>query len=135
MDEGPSHEEVQFFWTLDHLRNERIATLITAHSSGLSFLNRGELRNGCLTRCHANLFIPSTLAGNCMEEGHLNQDVLRQSLELAIDVYLNRVNMCPSGDGFIQLFKSSDSTLQKAHREKLKVFLKGSRKKKRRKRS
>ena len=126
MDEGPSHEEVQFFWTLDHLRNERIATLITARSSGSSFLNRVELQNGCLTRGHANLFIPSTLTGNCMEEGHLNQDVLRQSLELAIDVYLDRVNMCPCGDGFFQLFKGSDSTLQQAHREKLK----GSRKKK-----
>ena len=130
MDEGPSHEEVQFFWTLDHLKNERIATLITARSSGSSFLNRVELQNGCLTRGHANLFIPSTLAGNCMEEGHLNEDILKQSLELAIDVYLDRVNLCPCGDGVIQLFKGSDSTVQQTHREKLKVFLKGSKKKK-----
>lgn len=128
MDEGLSHEEVQFFWTLDHLKNQRIATLVTARSSGSSFLNRVELQNGCLTRGHANLFIPSTLVGNCVEEGHLNQDVLKQSLELAIDIYLDRVNLCPCGDGVIQLFKGSDSTLQQSHREKLKVFLKGSKK-------
>lgn len=59
-----------------------------------------------------------------MEEGHLNQDVLKQSLELAIDIYQDRVNLCPCGDGIIQLFKSSDSTLQQNHRKKLKSFLK-----------
>ena len=40
------------------------------------------------------------------------------------------MNLCPCGDGVIQLFKGSDSTLQQSHRDKLKVFLKGSKKKK-----
>lgn len=128
MDEGPSHEEVQFFWTLYHLKNARIATLITAHISGSSFLNRVELQNGCLSRGHVNLFIPSTLAGNCMEDGHVNVDILKQNLELAIDIYLDRVNLCPCGDGVIHLFKGADSTLQ-LHRDNLKCYLKGSRKK------
>jgi hypothetical protein len=130
MDEGPSHEEVQFFWTLDHLKKARIATLVTARSSGSSFLNRVELQNGCLTRGHANLFIPSTLAGNCMEGAHVNMDILKQNLELAIDIYLDRVNLCPCGDGVIQLFKGADSSLQQLQRDKLKCFLKGSKKKK-----
>ena len=130
MDEGPSHEEVQFFWTLDHLKNGRIATLITARSSGSSFLNRVELQNGCLSRGHSNLFIPSTLAGNCMESGSIDHNMFKQNLELAIDVYLDRVNLCPCGDGAIQLFKGADSKQQQLYRDKLKTFLKGSRKKK-----
>ena len=65
-----------------------------------------------------------------MEDGHLNQDVLKQSVELAINIYIDRVNLCLCGDGVIQLFKGSDSGLQQNQREKLKIFLKGSRKKK-----
>ena len=65
-DEGPSHEEVQFFWARDHMLNERLATLVSTRSSGSSFLNRVELQNGCLTRGHSNLFIPSTLSGSCI---------------------------------------------------------------------
>lgn len=66
-DEGPAHDEVQFWWAREHLLSERLVTLVTAQSSGFSFLNRVELLNGCLSRGHANLFIPSTLAGSCME--------------------------------------------------------------------
>lgn len=29
-----------------------------------------------------------------MEEDHLDQDLLKQNLELAIDVYLDGVNLC-----------------------------------------
>lgn len=63
-DEGPSHDEVQFFWAMDHFKNSRLMTLVTARSSGSSYLNRVELQNGCLTRGHSNVFIPSTLLGS-----------------------------------------------------------------------
>ena len=46
-DERLSHEEVQFWWTLEHIESERAVTLMTAHSSGASYV---ELQNGCLTR-------------------------------------------------------------------------------------
>ena len=35
--EGPSHEEVQFWWTLEYIESERV---VTARSSGASYLNR-----------------------------------------------------------------------------------------------
>ena len=62
-DEGPSHSEVQFWWTQRHILKRRMATLVTTRSSGSSYLNRVELQNGCLSLGHANTFIPSTLAG------------------------------------------------------------------------
>jgi len=108
-DEGPMHKEVQFFWTLEHLKNTRLVTLITARSSGSSYLNRVELQNGCLTRGHSNLFIPSTLSGTCMESGHINDQALKTNLQKAIDVYLSHVNYCPCGDTVIQLFEGADA--------------------------
>ena len=38
-DEGPTHEEVQFYWTRRHLLKIKVATLVT------SYLNRVELQN------------------------------------------------------------------------------------------
>ena len=67
MDEGPSHEEVQYWWTKRHLMREKVVTIVTTRSSGSSYLNRVELQNGCLSRGHANTFIPSTLAGSCVD--------------------------------------------------------------------
>ena len=81
-DKGPSHEEVQFFWTRDHLFNERLATLVTTRSSCSSILNRVELQNGCLSRGHSNLFIPSTLSGSCVEDGKINSGILCRNLDL-----------------------------------------------------
>ena len=115
---------------MEHVQGKRVASLITGRSSGASFLNRVELQNGCLTRGHSNLFIPSTLAGNCISDGKIDHNILEESLSLAIDVYLDRVNKCPCGDGVIELFRGAESTQQQQYREKLKVFLKGSRKKK-----
>ena len=43
-DEGPSHEAVQFWWTLWHFTQENVATLVTTRSSGSSYLNRVELQ-------------------------------------------------------------------------------------------
>ena len=66
-DEGPSHHEVQFLWTEQHLESGSYATLVTCRNSGASYLNRVELQNGCLALGHANLFIPSTLGGSCVD--------------------------------------------------------------------
>lgn len=129
-DEGPSHEEVQFFWTRDHLLNERMATLVTTRSSGSSFLNRVELQNGCLSRGHSNLFIPSTLSGSCIENAQVNNDVLCNNLDLAIDTYISYVDKSPCGNTVIHLYKGGDSTDHHMYRENLKVFLKGSKQKK-----
>ena len=67
-DEGPSHEEVQYWWTECHILKERVATLVTTRSSGYSYLNRVELQNGCLSLGHAHTFIPSTLGGSCYNQ-------------------------------------------------------------------
>ncbi len=77
-DEGPSHEEVQFMWTVSKG---------TARNSGSSYLNRVELQNGCLALAHANLFIPSTLSGSCMDGNKLDK------MDLATDVYVMAVRV------------------------------------------
>ena len=124
-DENPSHDEVQFWWTLHHLKKKSIATLVTTRSSGSSYLNRVELQNGCLTRGHANLFIPSTLGGDPMETSTVNKEILQKNLELATEVYINYVNKCPCGDTVIHLFRGADSSRKQHIREQLKI-LKGS---------
>ena len=125
-DENPSHDEVQFWWTLRHLKKKSIATLVTTRSSGSSYLNRVELQNGCLMRGHANLFIPSTLGGDPMETSTVTKEILQKNLELATEVYINYVNKCPCGDTVIHLFRGADSSRKQHIREQLKIFLKGS---------
>ena len=130
-DEGPSHAEVQYWWTQRHLLKKRVATLVTTCSSGSSYLNRVELQNGCLSLGHANTFIPSTLAGNSMdpETGTVNEEVLKESLNLAISAYINWVNGCPCGDTTIQLYRGADTSSSEhlQARFHLLTFLKGSR--------
>ena len=58
-DEGPSHEEVQYWWTERHILKERVATLVTTRSSGCSYLNRVELQNGCLSKSGSCPYIHS----------------------------------------------------------------------------
>ena len=55
-----------------------------------SYLNRVELQNGCLSLGHANTFIPSTLGGACTDPntGAVNEEVLRNNLNLAIAAYV-----------------------------------------------
>ena len=91
VDEGPSHEEVQFIWTARHLKKATIATLITARSSGSSYLNRVELQNGCLALAHANIFIPSTLNGSCIDiaSGKVDRDKYVRNMDLATDTYIS----------------------------------------------
>lgn len=62
--------------------------------------------------------------------GTVDQDRLRMNMELAMDVYISRVNHCPCDDTQIHLFKGADSSELQEQRQHLQVFLKGSRKKK-----
>ena len=39
-DEGPSHDEVKYWWAVRHLESRRLVTLVSCRSSGSSFLNR-----------------------------------------------------------------------------------------------
>ena len=100
VDEGPSHDKVQFWWTQLHIAKERLATLVTTRSSGSSYLNRVELQNGCLSLGHANTFIPSTLSGSCMnpDTGAVDEESLQRNLNLAISAYISRVDGCPCGN-------------------------------------
>lgn len=61
-DEGPSHADVQYWWTKTCSKT----------------CNCVELQNGCLSLGHANTFIPSTLAGSCIDQdsGVINEEVL-----------------------------------------------------------
>ena len=129
-DEGPSHDEVMFWWP--HLECGKLVTLLTSRCSGSSFLNRVELQNGCLSLGHSNLFIPSTLNGACIDQqtGKVDREKLRANMESAMDVYIDRVNGSPCGDTVIHLFKGADSTQYQDCRQDLQIFLKGSKVKK-----
>ena len=129
-DEGPGHEEVQFYWTARHLSKGKIVTLVTSRSSGSSYLNRVELQNGCLSLGHANTFIPSTLKGSCVnpETGVVDNNKLKENLEVAIDAYISRVNGTPCGNTTIQLYKGAKDSEHVKSRDNLLTFLKGSKK-------
>jgi hypothetical protein len=109
-DEGPSHLEIQFMWTLRHLSIPTVATIVTIRNSGSSYLNRVELQNGCLALAHSNVFIPSTLGGSCMDYGKINQHKYRLNTELETDAYISRVNGCPCGDAVIHLYRDADAS-------------------------
>ena len=91
-----------------------------------------ELQNGCLAQAHSNLFIPSTLKGSCAndERGAVNQDRLKENLDLATNVYINRCDGCSCGDTVIHLFRGVDSSKLQELRALLQIFLKGSQQKK-----
>ena len=124
-DEGPSHLETQYWWTLHHLNSGSHALLVSSRNSGASFRNRVELQNGCLALAHSNLFIPSTLHGSCTGETALNEDVLRKNLESAIDLYISRVDGAPCASTQIHLIKGADSKTYQEENALLKIFLKG----------
>ena len=86
-DEGPSHEEVRFWWTARHLEQRNHVTILTSRASGSSYLTRVELQNGCLALGHSNLFLPSTLGGN-EKSGQMDMDKVRKNLDLAASVYI-----------------------------------------------
>ena len=51
-------------------------------------------------------------------------------MSLAIDAYISRVNGCPCGTTQIHLYQGPDTKEKQRDREKLLVFLKGSKKNK-----
>ena len=106
-DEGPSHQEIQFCWTLQHFQKAKFATLVTARNNRASFLNRVELENGCLALAHTNLFIPFTLNGSCFspETGKVDPERLKKDMDVATDVFIAKANGASCGDATIQLFK------------------------------
>ena len=77
-----------------------ILTPSTTCSSGSSYLNYVELQNGCSALGHANTFIPSTLSGCCIDpnSGTVNENRLKENLNMAIDAYISRVDGCACGD-------------------------------------
>lgn len=128
-DEGPTHKEVQFWWTCYHLdKASRVLILTTpTRDSGSSNKNRVELQNGCLALAHSNLFIPSTLNGSCLDSqsGNVDEGKLKQNLSDAIDVYISRVNKCPCADTVVHLYKGTESSEIQGLRTMVKTFLKG----------
>lgn len=109
-DEGPSHDEVKFWWAARHLEHGRLVTLVSSRSSGCSYLNRVELQNGCLALGHANLFIPSTLGGSAFnpDTGEVDMNRVKNNLDLATSVYIDRVKNCPCGETVIHLYRGAD---------------------------
>ena len=110
-DEGPSHHEVQFLWTEQHLESGCYATLVTCRNSGASYLNLVELQNGCLA-------LGAT--------GKIDEKKLKHNMDLATDVYLSRVDGNPCGETTIRLFKGADSSERQRIRLYLIQYLKGS---------
>ncbi len=119
-DEGPCHEEVA-----RHISRPTVVTLVTARNSGSSYLNRVELQNGSPALAHANLFIPSTLSGSCMESGG---EKYQRNMEIATDVFTDRVNGCPRGDT-VHLYRGADATEELSNRKYILQYLKGSKSK------
>lgn len=125
-DEGQCHVEVQFYWTERHVKYEKVATLVTSRHSGGSYLNRVELMNGGLSQAHSNLFIPSTLSGSNFGPAGLDQAKLKENLELATEVYIDRVQGASCCGSPVQLFKGAVADMTR--RQHLLTFLKGSKK-------
>lgn len=105
-----------------------VVTLVTTRSSGSSYLNRVELQNGCLTRAHSNLFIPSSLHGSPVnaDTGIIDKEIVCKNLSTAIDMYIERCDGAPCGWTNIYLYKGAQFEMTK--RAKLLVFQKSSKK-------
>lgn len=127
-DEGPAHLEVQFLWTELHIQRRKVCTVVTTRQSGGSYMNKVELMNGCLAVAHSNLYIPSTLGGSNFTAQGLDSSKLAENLDLATDVYIDRVNGAPCGDCTISLVKGAkndDETSLNSRRPDLLCFLNG----------
>lgn len=125
-DEGPAHVEVQYWWTVRHIEQASELTMVTSRNSGASYRNRVELQNGCQALAHANLFIPSTLNGSCLNgSGGIDKDVLEKNLDSAIDVYISRVDGAPCSSTSIHLYKGRKSDMFQKENDLFKVFLRG----------
>ena len=129
--EGPKPHEVQFLWTERHFKEDKVATLVTTRHSGGSYLNRVEMQSGCLALAHSNLFIPSTLTGSNNSSTGLDTERLLTNLDMAINVYIDRVNGAPCGKSPISIFKGAkDEHADKlqGRRQDVLTFLNGTQK-------
>ena len=132
-DEGPSHIEVQFQWAERHLQHKTQCTLVTTRHSGGSYLNRVELMNGCIAQAHANCFIPSTLGGGNFNENGLDEEKLRENLDEACSVYMERIWNAPCMGTELRVVKGSQNEVAREYQSRrgdLLVYLKGSKKSK-----
>lgn len=128
-DEGPSHLEVQFLWTECHLSRPTRITMVTSRCSGDSYLNRVELQNGCLSKGHANMFIPSTLCGSHSNGNNgLDKDKFKENMSAAINQYITRVDGTPCMNTVIHLIKGAENQTCVTRRQHLLTFLKGTKK-------
>jgi len=133
-DEGPGHEEVQFYWTERHLTMSKACTIVTTRHSGGSYLNKVELLNGCISVGHSNVFIPSTLHGPCYTaEGSIDEEKVKLNQDTATDVYIDRVSGATFNGKEIHFTKGASDAqaiYNQSRRDHLLVFLKGSKKQK-----
>jgi hypothetical protein len=81
--------------------------------------------NGGLANAHSNLFIPSTLTGNNFEGSGLNKKKVEENMDIATDVYIDRVNGAPCCGTPVQLFKGGKNETNSQRRQSLLIFLKG----------
>ena len=104
-DEGPGYHEVQFMWTERHFKRPTLTTLVTTRCSGDSFLNRVELQNGCLSRSHSNLFIPSSLTSEPADDnGDFSETKHKDNMREALKQYITRVDETPGMKTVIKLY-------------------------------
>lgn len=78
----PVHVEVQFRWTEWHLQQQKKFTIVTRRSSGSSCCNPVELQNGVIGRAHVNLFIPSTMQPETVNDA--SRDKLWENMEAVL---------------------------------------------------
>jgi len=78
------------------------------------------------------LFIPSTLSGSCLDSktGKVDSSKFKSNMQLSTEVYINRVNGCPCGEGTISLFEGAESAKLQELRSVLIKFLKGTKQQK-----
>ena len=130
VDEGPTHVEIQFLWGERHFKYGKVCTLITTRESGGSCLNKVELMNGCISKAHANLFIPSTLMGSNKNEKGLDECKITENMEVATNVYIDHVHGAPCLGTKLVMKKGAKESDLVNRRNDLLTFLKGKKKEK-----
>ena len=122
-DEGRGHDEVQFLMTERHLELGKVCSLVTARSSGSSYLNRVELQNGCLAMAHSNIYIPSTIHGsNFHSSGGIDNSLLEKNLDTAANIYIDKCNGAPFQESRIILYKGNKDELARKEGHILRRF-------------
>ena len=81
----------------NHLSKARVVTLVTSHSSGSLCPNQMELQNGCVSLAHASTLFHRHLLDHVPESGVVDNEKLRENLDLAADAYISRVDVAPCG--------------------------------------